>query len=198
MATNNLSILFVASEVEGLIKSGGLADVAKALPEALQNLQQDVRITIPAYTSIERLADAEVVLETNLTSWPHTKYRVLLLTLGNNPVYLIDCEPYFNRPSMYAENNQAYTDNGERFAFFSAACLDMLPKLAFQPDIIHANDWHTGWFRFCLSTGMAMIPFLLIQKASFQFIMRSLKAYLVMTTYSVCLSFTAETFPMLR
>ncbi|EVU15565.1 starch synthase catalytic domain protein, partial [Vibrio parahaemolyticus V-223/04] len=52
--------------------------------------------------------------------------------------------------------------------------------------------------RFCLSTGMAMIPFLLIQKASFQFIMRSLKAYLVTTTYSVCLSFTAETFPMLR
>ncbi|EGQ9160500.1 glycogen synthase GlgA [Vibrio parahaemolyticus] len=159
MATNNLSILFVASEVEGLIKSGGLADVAKALPEALQNLQQDVRITIPAYTSIERLADAEVVLETNLTSWPHTKYRVLLLTLGNNPVYLIDCEPYFNRPSMYAENNQAYTDNGERFAFFSAACLDMLPKLAFQPDIIHANDWHTGLVPFLLKHRYGNDPF---------------------------------------
>ncbi|KXG05740.1 glycogen synthase [Vibrio parahaemolyticus] len=159
LATNNLSILFVASEVEGLIKSGGLADVAKALPEALQNLQQDVRITIPAYTSIERLADAEVVLETNLTSWPHTKYRVLLLTLGNNPVYLIDCEPYFNRPSMYAENNQAYTDNGERFAFFSAACLDMLPKLAFQPDIIHANDWHTGLVPFLLKHRYGNDPF---------------------------------------
>ncbi|MGU3841398.1 glycogen/starch synthase, partial [Vibrio diabolicus] len=116
MATNNLSILFVASEVEGLIKSGGLADVAKALPEALQNLQQDVRITIPAYSSIDKLADAEVVLETELTSWPHTEYRVLRLMLGQNPVYLIDCQPYFNRPSMYAENNQAYTDNGERFA----------------------------------------------------------------------------------
>ncbi|MCV5231885.1 glycogen/starch synthase, partial [Escherichia coli] len=87
-----------------------MADVAKALPEALQNLQQDVRITIPAYSSIDKLADAEVVLETELTSWPHTEYRVLRLMLGQNPVYLIDCPPYFNRPSMYAENNQAYTD----------------------------------------------------------------------------------------
>ncbi len=68
MATNNLSVLFVASEVEGLIKSGGLADVAKALPEALQNLQQDVRISIPAYTGIEQLSEAETVLETELTS----------------------------------------------------------------------------------------------------------------------------------
>lgn len=69
LATNNLSILFVASEVEGLIKSGGLADVAKALPEALHGLQQDVRITIPAYNGIERLSEAEVLLETQLTSW---------------------------------------------------------------------------------------------------------------------------------
>lgn len=49
LATKNLSILFVASEVEGLIKSGGLADVAKALPEALLKLNQDVRVTLPAY-----------------------------------------------------------------------------------------------------------------------------------------------------
>ena len=159
MATNDLSILFVASEVEGLIKSGGLADVAKALPEALHGLQQDVRITIPAYKGIERLGDAEVMLETKLTSWPHTEYRVLRLFLGDVPVYLIDCEPYFNRPSMYAENNQAYPDNGERFAFFSAACLDMLPKLDFRPDIVHANDWHTGLVPFLLKHRYDADPF---------------------------------------
>ncbi|EDP59024.1 glycogen synthase GlgA [Vibrio sp. AND4] len=150
MATDNLSVLFVASEVEGLIKSGGLADVAKALPKALRDLQQDVRIAIPAYTGIEQLSQAETVLEADLTCWPYTSYRVLRLTLGETPVYLIDCPPYFNRPSMYAESNQAYPDNGERFAFFSAACLDMLPKLGFQPDIVHANDWHTGLVPFLL------------------------------------------------
>jgi starch synthase len=159
LATNNLSILFVASEVEGLIKSGGLADVAKALPEALHQLQQDVRITIPAYNGIKNLADAEVMLETQLTSWPHTEYRVLRLFLSDVPVYLIDCQPYFNRPSMYAENNQAYPDNGERFAFFSAACLDMLPKLDFRPDIVHANDWHTGLVPFLLKHRYGSDPY---------------------------------------
>lgn len=150
LVTNPLSILFVASEVEGLIKSGGLADVAKALPEALVNLNQDARIAIPAYTLIPGLSDDETILDTHLEAWPHTHYQVKQRFLGNTPVYLIACGHYFDRPSMYAENNQAYTDNGERFAFFSAACLDMLPKIGFQPDIVHANDWHTGLVPFLL------------------------------------------------
>lgn len=150
MATKNLSILFVASEVEGLIKSGGLADVAKALPEALLTLQQDVRITLPAYQKVAGIDQAPVLLETQLEYWPHTPYRVKQLEITGVPVYAIDCEAYFDRPEMYAENNQAYQDNGERFAFFSAACLDMLPKLGFKPDIVHANDWHTGFVPYLL------------------------------------------------
>lgn len=150
MATKNLSILFVASEVEGLIKSGGLADVAKALPEALLTLQQDVRITLPAYQKVAGIDQAPVLLDTQLEYWPHTPYRVKQLEIAGIPVYAIDCEEYFNRSEMYAENNQAYQDNGERFAFFSAACLDMLPKLGFQPDIVHANDWHTGFVPYLL------------------------------------------------
>ncbi|POF55774.1 starch synthase, partial [Vibrio vulnificus] len=159
MATNPLSILFVASEVEGLIKSGGLADVAKALPEALVNLQHDARIAIPAYTAIPNVCDDEVILDTHLETWPHTHYQVKKRFLGDNPVYLIACAHYFDRPSMYAENNQAYTDNGERFAFFSAACLDMLPKIGFQPDIVHANDWHTGLVPFLLKHRYGQDPF---------------------------------------
>lgn len=150
MATKNLSILFVASEVEGLIKSGGLADVAKALPEALLALQQDVRITLPAYQKMAGIEQAQVILDTHLEHWPHTEYRVKQLEIAGVPVYAIDCPQYFGRPEMYAENNQAYLDNGERFAFFSAACLDMLPKLGFQPDIVHANDWHTGFVPYLL------------------------------------------------
>ncbi|ELP5728785.1 glycogen synthase GlgA [Vibrio vulnificus] len=159
MATNALSILFVASEVEGLIKSGGLADVAKALPEALVNLNQDARIAIPAYTMIQGLSDDEIILDTHLESWPHTHYQVKKRFLGDTPVYLIACAHYFDRPSMYAENNQAYSDNGERFAFFSAACLDMLPKIGFQPEIVHANDWHTGLVPFLLKHRYGQDPF---------------------------------------
>lgn len=150
MATKNLSILFVASEVEGLIKSGGLADVAKALPEALNELNQDVRLTLPAYQKVKGIESAPVLLATQLEHWPHTSYKVRELTIAGVIAYAIDCPQYFERPEMYAENNQAYSDNGERFAFFSAACLDMLHKLDFQPDIIHANDWHTGLVPFLL------------------------------------------------
>ncbi|NVD06281.1 glycogen synthase GlgA [Vibrio sp. JPW-9-11-11] len=159
MATKNLSILFVASEVEGLIKSGGLADVAKALPQSLRALQQDVRLTLPAYRNVANISDAEVLLTTRLDHWPHTEYQVKRLEVAGVPVYAIDCGKYFDRPEMYAENNQAYVDNGERFAFFSAASLDMLPKLGFQPDVVHANDWHTGFVPYLLKHRYASNPF---------------------------------------
>jgi len=150
LVTKTFSILFVASEVEGLIKSGGLADVAKALPKALQNLEQDVRVTIPAYSKIPDLDSADVVLSTELDFWPHTAYQVRKLLLDGVEVFAIECDKYFARAEMYAENNQAYDDNGERFSFFSAASLDMLPKLGLKPDIVHANDWHTGFVPYLL------------------------------------------------
>ncbi len=146
------NVWFTVSEVQGLVKSGGLADVAKVLPQALKALHQQVAIALPAYRSVPGKEDAELVLETELTHWPHTQYRVLKRDLEGVPIYLIDCPAYFDRPALYAENNQAYADNGERFGFFSAACLDVLPKLGIQPDIIHANDWHTGLVPFLLKT----------------------------------------------
>ncbi|WP_210447875.1 glycogen synthase GlgA [Vibrio crassostreae] len=152
MVTKNLSILFVATEVDGLIKSGGLADVAKALPKALQALKQDVSVVIPAYSKIANIESAEVILSTQLEHWPHTAYQVKTLNFDGLNVLGVECQQYFGRSEMYAENNQAYADNGERFAFFSAACLDMLPKLGTQPDIIHANDWHTGLVPFLLKS----------------------------------------------
>lgn len=144
MVTKTLSILFVASEVEGLIKSGGLADVAKALPKSLKKLGHHVTIAMPAYKTIPGRDDAEILLKTTLEHWPHTPYQVRALEVDGVSVFGVECAEYFERAEMYAENNQAYADNGERFAFFSAACLDMLPKLNVKPDVIHANDWHTG------------------------------------------------------
>ncbi|EKO3556225.1 glycogen synthase GlgA [Vibrio metschnikovii] len=147
-----MNIWFVVSEAEGLVKSGGLADVAKALPKALQELGHQVAIVLPAYRSIPNKMDLPIILETELTHWPHTRYQVRQGELDGVVVYLIDCDVYFDRPEMYAEHNQAYTDNGERFGFFSAACLDILPKLNIKPTIIHANDWHTGLVPFLLKT----------------------------------------------
>ncbi|EPM7943924.1 glycogen synthase GlgA [Vibrio fluvialis] len=149
---DHLNVWFVVSEAEGLVKSGGLADVAKALPKALVELGHQVALVLPGYRSIADKNSAPVILETELTHWPHIRYQVRQRELDGVPVYLIDCDPYFDRPELYAESNQAYPDNGERFGFFSAACLDVLPKLNIKPDIIHANDWHTGLVPFLLKT----------------------------------------------
>ncbi|WP_104398853.1 glycogen synthase GlgA [Vibrio penaeicida] len=149
---DRMNIWFTVSEAEGLVKSGGLADVAKALPKALQVLGHDVSIVIPGYRTLPGLESAEVVLNTELDFWPHVRYQVKKLSLDGVPVYAVECHKYFDRSELYAESNQAYPDNGERFGFFASACLDILPKLGIKPDIIHANDWHTGLVPFLLKT----------------------------------------------
>ncbi|NOI68056.1 MULTISPECIES: glycogen synthase GlgA [unclassified Vibrio] len=147
-----MKIWFVVSEAQGLVKSGGLADVAKALPKALQNLGHQVSIVIPGYSGLPGISEAETLLSTELDFWPHIPYKIKKLELDGVAVYAIDCPQYFDRPELYAENNVAYADNGERFSFFSSASLDCLAKLGIQPDVVHANDWHTGLVPFLLKT----------------------------------------------
>ncbi len=160
-----IDLWYVVSELAGLVKSGGLADVAKALPKAIQDKQKQVAVALPGYSKVIDKFDSELVLETHLTHWPHTPYQVRQLVHDGVDVYLIDHPEYFARPELYAENNVAYHDNAERFAFFSVASLDCLPKLGLQPSIVHANDWHTG-----------LVPLLLklrYQKNAFYQAMRS-------------------------
>lgn len=154
-----IDIWFVVSEAQGIVKSGGLADVAKALPKALQDLGHRVKIVIPGYRTAPNLEQCEVILDSELNHWPHTQYKVRRSQLDGVEVYYIDCPQYFDRPQLYAENNQAYGDNGERFGFFSAASLDVLPKLNIHPQIIHANDWHTGLIPLLLKTRYRDDPF---------------------------------------
>ncbi|MGR5143988.1 glycogen synthase GlgA [Photobacterium sp. DNB23_23_1] len=153
-----LQILFVASEVDGLVKTGGLADVAKSLPAALKELGHDVRVVMPLYRKVPNGAEAVELLDTELqvpTQPQAVPYKVKQLQNGDVPVYTVDAPVYFDRPELYAENNEGYRDNGERFAFFSAVALDMCEKLGFKPDVVHCNDWHTGLVPFLLKTRYA-------------------------------------------
>ncbi|MCF5897239.1 glycogen synthase GlgA [Aeromonas veronii] len=162
MAINPLKILFVASEVEGLVKTGGLADVARALPMYLAQKGHDVRIMLPFYKTIKRRDEARLVASRWLPTHPGLPdigYRIYQMELDDVCVYLLDCPQYFDRPQLYAENNQAYPDNGERFAFFSAAALHACEQLGFAPDIAHCNDWHTGLLPLLLKTRHAHNPF---------------------------------------
>lgn len=157
-----MKILFIASEVEGLVKTGGLADVARALPLALKRHGHDVRIIMPFYLSVKgrdtarHLGGFTLPTREGNTDIPYQTYE---MDLAGVPVYLIDFPNYFERPSLYAENNNAYLDNGERFAFFCAASLQATRQLGFQPDIIHCNDWHTALVPMLLRTRYADDPF---------------------------------------
>lgn len=144
-----MKILFLASEAAGLIKSGGLADVAKALPQQLLASGHDVRLVIPCYSIIKGSKDFPVIHSAVLNqndpnSGLRIPYQVRKAELAGVEVWLIECERFFDRTSMYGDNNQAYGDNGSRYAFFTAAALEAARQIGFKPDILHCNDWHTG------------------------------------------------------
>lgn len=141
-----LKILFVAAEVAPFAKTGGLADVAGSLPQALALMGYDVRVVMPKYRSIRGEFTCQTDFPVDIGNRRETAVlrQGSIKTVGGKsnlevPVYFIDNYHYFDRESIYG-----YQDEVERFAFFSKAVLEMLPRVDFQPDIIHCNDWQTG------------------------------------------------------
>ena len=157
-----MNILFIASEVESFVKTGGLADVAKALPLELKRAGHDVRIIIPGYSAISQREQGSIIASGVLSTEPQyvdVPYEIRQLYLADIPLYLVENKHYFERPSLYGENNNAYADNGERFAFFSAVTLQATEQLGFRPDIVHCNDWHTALVPMLLKTRFGQNPF---------------------------------------
>lgn len=138
-----MKVLFVSSEVEPFVKTGGLADVAYALPKALKAKGIDVRIIMPKYGDIQSNFTTKMSQIANFgvsVGWRNQYCGLEYLNYENIPVYFIDNEYYFKRPGCYG-----YFDDGERFAYFCRAVMESVKFMDdFQPDIIHCNDWHTG------------------------------------------------------
>lgn len=146
--TKKLNILFAASEVVPFAKTGGLADVAGALPKALQNLGHNIIVVMPRYYSIDKskLEKLPTPLGVPMGIMGEFWAGVYKTTLPQSEVaiYFIDYEGYFGRSGLYGDENGGYDDNDNRFVFFSKAALRLCKMLHFTPDIIHANDWHTA------------------------------------------------------
>ncbi len=156
-----LKILFVSSEVSPFAKTGGLADVAGSLPLALAAMGHDVRIAMPRYKTIacpmETRTDFPVVVGSRKATAIIREYYIeanLNDIRKQVPVYFVDNYQYFDRDNLYC-----YFDEVERFAFFCRAVIEMLPKLNFQPDVIHCNDWQTGPIAPLLKDQYCMDPF---------------------------------------
>ena len=148
-----LRILFMASEVEPFAKTGGLADVAGALPRAVASLGHDVRILMPKYRGLEAHAELQLVVpQLRVPIGDREVDGALLETRAPSgvPVYLLAQDHYFDRDGLYGTADGDYWDNCERFIFFCRAGLEAAAQLSgpdgepWRPQIVHANDWETG------------------------------------------------------
>jgi len=141
-----VKILFVSSEVAPFAKTGGLADVAGALPKALRKLGHDVRIVMPAYRGVlSRFPFVVTGISVQVPVGGFVEQAdVWQGEIAGVPVYLLDHHGYFNRDGLYGSAAGDFPDNGERFGFFCHAVLELCKWLDFVPDIIHGNDWQCG------------------------------------------------------
>lgn len=140
-------ILMCSSEVAPFAKSGGLGDVLGALPQAIAGLGNDVRVILPKYGCIphkyvEQMSFCFFIYVP--LGWRRKYCGVFELKKDGVTYYFVDNEYYFGDPYLYKWNDL------ERFAFYDKACLEIIKKLDFKPDVIHAHDWQA-----------AMVPVLL-------------------------------------
>jgi len=145
-----MKVLFASSEVYPLAKTGGLADVAGALPAALTEAGIDTRILMPAYRGVAAAARAKAVA--NLGD-PFGRGDAVILEGkmpdSGVPVWLLDCPPLFDREGGPYQDAQGHDwpDNDFRFALLSWAAARLgqpSSPFAWKPDVLHAHDWQTG------------------------------------------------------
>ena len=152
-----MKVLFCASECVPFVKTGGLADVAGALPIALAKEGHDVRVILPNYRVIdpywkERM---ELVCEFSVLFGWETLYCGIKCVQDNGVTYyFVDNETHFGVTEIYGDG----ITEGLRFAFFCRAVLEALPQIGFIPDVLHLNDWQTGLIAALLKTQYAAKP----------------------------------------
>ena len=137
-----MKVLFCASEALPFSATGGLADVAGSLPQALRARLIGCRVVVPLYDGISQELRDQMHFVTSISvpvAWRRQYCGIFEAKVGNVIYYLIDNQYYFKRSGIYG-----HFDDAERFAFFSRAILEMLPYIDFKPDVIHANDWQTA------------------------------------------------------
>lgn len=135
-------VLFIASEADPFMKTGGLGDVMYALPKALKKLGLDVRVVIPKYKNIKKEYAQSLNFLKSFTvpvGWRNQYCGLFEYDLDGVRYYLLDNEYYFLRDNPYG-----HYDDGEKFAYFDRASLMFLKEIGWKPDIIHCNDWQTG------------------------------------------------------
>lgn len=143
-----MRVVIIASEAVPFAKTGGLADVAGALPKELYDLGIEPILMIPYYRKvINGRYDIKRLRRVKVNMGVTSKTGSVLSGSYNGSkikTYFIGYDAYFNRPGLYQKDGIDYDDNVERFTFFCRSAVEAIKELDLQPDIIHCNDWQTG------------------------------------------------------
>jgi starch synthase len=143
-----MRILYITPEAFPFAKTGGLSDVAGALPSALAAIGHDVKVLLPKYGCIDTarwdLRPGET-FSLKLGGETHS-FRLWSASLKDSRAefHFLENDPLFGRSGIYQENGVDYPDNLKRFTAFSRAALEVPKRLSWHPDILHANDWQTA------------------------------------------------------
>ncbi|WP_430603608.1 starch synthase [Enterococcus sp. DIV0724b] len=177
-----MKVLYAAAECAPFFKTGGLGDVAGALPKELVKKGAKLSVVLPYFTKMPERFKEQCEELTNFyvdVGWRHQYCGVKRLVMNDVAYYFIENSYYFDRENLYG-----YDDDGERFAFFSLAIIEMLEKIGLLPDVIHVNDFHT-----------AMIPFLLKEKYQWIEAYRSIKTVLTIHNIEFQGSYSQDLLP---
>ena len=155
-----MKLLFCASEIVPLAKTGGLADVAGALPGALAERGVEVRLAMPGYRGVA-LPDASPRGSVTVSLGGERVDGTVVeghLPGSGLPVWLIEQASFFDRGGLYGEGGRDYPDNLARFTFFSRAVLQWVERAGWEPDVIHCHDWQTALIPVILRTERTRPP----------------------------------------
>jgi starch synthase len=138
----------LAAEVAPLAKTGGLADVASALGKYLHRAGHDVRLFMPLYARVDRskleMHAVDFLRDVPLELGSHRyRFSVFIAALPGSagPIYLVDCPALYGRQAIYTTD----PDEHLRFLVLTRATFESCQRMGFAPDILHCNDWHTGF-----------------------------------------------------
>ena len=152
-----MNVLIIASEAAPYATAGGLGDVVGSLPSALTELGCSVSVVLPAYrTALEQVKTMDVAVEgLDVTIGQSTLTGNILLSelTPGVPLYLVQCDQFFDRDGIYGTSDGDYADNPERYIFFSRIISSLCSSLSLHPDVILANDWQTGLVMALLDQG---------------------------------------------
>jgi starch synthase len=147
---SSMRVAFISPEIVPFAKTGGLADVAGALPQALARSGHQVKVFMPLYKQVDIGKHGMVSYKTGLNvkvAGRDEEFDLLHLEDESGcEFFFIKIDKYFGRDGLYVDpqTTKDWPDNDERFIAFSRAVLESFSAIEFKPDIIHCNDWQSG------------------------------------------------------